>query len=64
MNKSKIKICKFPGCHKEVENEKSLFCGEHGREIKNNAKTAGKLLGVAATVAVSVGGLIFNKSKE
>ena len=43
MKNSKIKTCKYPKCTKEVPSEKSLFCIEHNRNLKEK----GKFLGVA-----------------
>ncbi|WP_270345083.1 hypothetical protein [Enterococcus thailandicus] len=43
MKNSKIKTCKYPKYTKEVPSEKSLFCIEHNRNLKEK----GKFLGVA-----------------
>ncbi|ADG41034.1 MULTISPECIES: hypothetical protein [Leuconostoc] len=52
MTVSDEKVCKVPGCSKEVYNAKSFFCGEHKRSVKENGK---KALQTAVTVVAAVG---------
>ena len=48
MKKSKQKICKMPGCNKEVFDSKSLFCGYHKKAGKELGKKAGAAAGGVA----------------
>lgn len=51
MKELKQKICKMPGCNKEVFDLKLLFCGEHQRAVEESIKKTGVGL-VAVGVAV------------
>lgn len=51
MKESKQKICKVPGCNKEVFDSKLLLCGEHQRSFTGAIKKIG--LGI-----VGVGGVV------
>ena len=41
MKESKIKTCKYPNCNKEVPSDKSLFCMEHSRSLKEKRNLVG-----------------------
>lgn len=57
MKENEVKVCKIPGCKKEVHDNKSLFCLEHDRDIRDKGKKAGQAL--QALVAVAVVGVSF-----
>lgn len=65
MKKSKQKICKIPGCNKEVLKSKDLFCGYHEQkyqEFKKNAKiVAGAVGGVGMVVLNFINSYTTNK---
>lgn len=44
MKKSKIMNCKYPNCNKEVPSDKSLFCMEHSRKLKEYRTNVGAAL--------------------
>ncbi|WP_066025449.1 hypothetical protein [Enterococcus mundtii] len=55
MGNSQLKLCKVPGCKKEIYANKSLFCGEHERKFREYRKTAGKsTLGLSVIVIVFI----------
>lgn len=54
MNENEVKICKFPGCKKEVHDTKSLFCLEHDRDIRDKGKKAGKAFAAVASVGLVI----------
>lgn len=51
MKKSKVKICKYPKCKKEVHSNKALFCMEHSRDLKDKRKAAVGAIGSVALMA-------------
>ena len=53
MKKSKIKTCKYPKCSKEVPSDKSLFCMEHSRSLKEKRKMVEVALGSVAILGVT-----------
>lgn len=55
MGNSQLKLCKVPGCKKEIYVNKSLFCGEHERKFREYRKTAWK----SGIGGLSVIGLVF-----
>ncbi|MGY3743208.1 hypothetical protein [Leuconostoc inhae] len=58
MTISHEKVCKVPGCSKEVYSKTSFFCGEHKRSIKENSKKAFQttvaLAAAAGVVSVNI----------
>lgn len=54
MKKSKKKVCKIPGCNKEVFDSKYLFCGYHQQEFQQFMKNAKIVLGGVGTVGLVV----------
>ncbi len=53
MKESKIKTCKYPNCNKEVPSDKSLFCMEHSRSLKEKRNIVGTALVSLAILGVS-----------
>ena len=53
MKESKIKTCKYPNCNKEVPSDKSLFCMEHSRSLKEKRNLVGTALGSVAILGVT-----------
>lgn len=53
MKNSKIKTCKYPNCSKEVPSEKSLFCIEHNRNLKEKRKFVTAALSSALLVGAT-----------
>ncbi|WP_434799310.1 hypothetical protein [Terrisporobacter vanillatitrophus] len=61
MKESKQKICKIPGCNKEVYDSKLLFCGEHERAFQEFKKIAGAVGGVGMAALAFIAKSITNK---
>jgi len=64
MKRSKQKICKMPGCNKEVYDSKLLFCGEHQRAFREFKKNAGAVAGVGVAVVTFIAKSIINNKKS
>lgn len=54
MKKSKVKICKYPKCKKEVHSDRALFCLEHSRDLKDKRNKVGAAAGGLALFGLSV----------
>ncbi|WP_312541572.1 hypothetical protein [Enterococcus sp.] len=53
MKNLKKKTCKYPKCTKELPSEKSLFCMEHSRSLKEKRNLVGTALGSVAILGVT-----------
>lgn len=51
---TKSKICKMPGCHKEIASKHGVFCLEHSRAAKDVGKKAVTSVGVLTLAAAAL----------
>lgn len=61
---NEMKKCKFPGCDKETHNEKTLFCLEHDRDIRDKVKKVGQVGLAIGVLGITAIGRIAGKSKK